>query len=93
MDELLYAGASKSGTSTFYLANGNQYFTMTPAAYKYNSSISSNDSYIFNIDASGTLGEVSTWTSGKLFPVITLRGDTIIESGTGLRTSPYVIGE
>ena len=48
---------------------------------------------MIHIYLSGTLGKVSTWTSGKLFPVITLRGDTIIESGTGLRTSPYVIGE
>lgn len=93
MDELLYAGASKTSTSSFYLSNGNQYYTMTPSSYKYNSSISSNDSYVFSLNASGTLSEISTWTSSKLFPVITLRGDAVIESGTGVRTSPYIIGE
>ena len=93
MDELLYAGAGKTSSSTFYLSNGNYYYTMTPKAYKYNSSLASNDSYLFGLDANGILSEITTSTSGKLFPVITLRGDAVIESGTGLSTSPYVIGE
>lgn len=91
MDELMYAGAiAKNGTTTsetHYLANGNQYFTMTPSSHV------SNYSNIFMHNADGTLEETNTSQKGKIFPVITLRGDSIIKSGTGLRTSPYIIGD
>ena len=93
MDELLYAGASKSGSSTFYLKNGQKYFTMTPSAFKYNSSNRFNDSYIFYLSTTGRLIEINTWSTATIFPVITLKGNSVVKSGTGLSTSPYIIGD
>lgn len=60
---------------------------MTPSSHV------SNYSNIFMHNADGTLEETNTSQKGKIFPVITLRGDSIIKSGTGLRTSPYIIGD
>ena len=93
MDELIYAGAAKTTSSTYFLANGNQYLTMTPSSYKYNSSASSNEAYVYSQDANGKINEIGVTTSSKIFPVITLKGESLIKSGTGLRTSPYVIGD
>ena len=85
-DEVAFAGGKFSTTnSSYYLNLGYNYWTMSP----YHSSSSSNN--MFYVSSSGSLLNYSVSSSLYVVPVINLKYNTIITSGTGTSTDPYKV--
>ena len=89
MDELVMAGG-KWGTanSSYYLYNGQNYWTMSPY-YWYGSSAAC----VFVADTNGLLNWGSVNDTYGLRPVINLKSDTIFSSGNGTLNNPYIVAE
>jgi len=89
MDELVMAGG-KWGTanSSYYLYNGQNYWTMSPY-YWYSSSAAC----VFVADTNGLLNWGSVNDTYGLRPVINLKSDTIFSSGNGTLNNPYIVAE
>jgi len=88
-DEVAYAGGkSKESNSSFYLYNGNNYWTMSPYGW------GSTNTYarVFTVDAGGDFEDYNVnSTYPGLRPVINLRSDVSFSSGNGLQSSPFVV--
>ena len=87
-DEVMYAGGLNTNNTSYYLYNGQNYWTMSPYFWS-----SSGWAYVFFVDLNGHLGlwnVNSTLTSVR--PVINLKADTLFASGgTGTQSNPYVV--
>ena len=85
-DEIAYAGGVYNYENTsYYLYSGNSYWSLSPSYYE------SGWPYVFEVDSSGKISDGYVWGSGGIRPVINLRADITISSGTGTQTDPYVI--
>ena len=88
-DEYVLAGAKYNKNNTaFYLYNGLDNLTMTPAQFTYD------NSYLFYINNSGKLLFGRTdMISAYVRPTIVLSEINYFESGDGTANSPYIVGE
>jgi len=80
-DEVAYAGGVyNTNNSKYYLYNGNNYWTMSPAHF--------GGAIEFGLYPSGNLGVNVVSPIGGIRPVITLNGSTKLQ-GTGIKTDPF----
>ncbi|MBQ4262775.1 MAG: carboxypeptidase regulatory-like domain-containing protein [Bacilli bacterium] len=91
-DEVAFAGgvynSNNSNNSSYYLYISNYYCTMSPAHWRN----SRNDVNIFTIDYNGSIFDYGVNNYYGLLPVISLKPEvTVVSSGTGSYTNPYVI--
>ncbi len=84
-DEVVIAGGQyNTANNSYYLANGENFFTLSPAEYyNYNS-------YMFIVNNNGSLSTASTITQQGIRPVINLKADLTV-SGSGTVNDPYTI--
>ena len=88
-DEVEFAGGKNENNTSYYLYNGQSYWTMTPYYWRSNGSYP----YVFLVHADGLLNSwyVNSTTLG-LRPVINLKADTLFATGgNGTLNSPYVV--
>ena len=87
-DEVAMAGGVyATSNSSYYLYNGEYYWTMSP--YLFSAAFSS--AYVFYVDSSGNFnGSDVDYTRG-VRPVINLAHDVVIKSGNGTSSTPYEI--
>ncbi len=85
-DEIAYAGGKISQINdTYYLYNGLYNWTISPYAFY---SWHANN---FNLQLDGNFISYRVINSSNLKPVISLKKGTIISSGNGTSTSPYIV--
>ena len=86
-DEVLMAGGKGENNKSYYLYNGQNYWTMSP--YIWNGSYAQ----VYSVNSNGYLGAYySVHTTRDLRPVINLRSDTTFQpGGNGSLNSPYVV--
>ncbi len=88
-DEVEFAGAKNEKNTSYYLYNGQHYWTMSPYW-----SQSDGEIVMFAVrgDNSGWLGHgYVKWTDLDIRPVINLRSDITISSGNGTLENPYIV--
>lgn len=84
LDEVSIAGGSKNIVNTsFYLYNGESYYTMSPTKYYYGA-------YMGIMDSTGKLGEVMVTNERSVLPVININGSLNL-AGSGTLEDPYVL--
>ena len=88
MDEAWYAGGYSSNNTSYYLYTGQAYWTLSPCYY--NSSFTY-PARVFLVSLYGLL--TVDWVDGTngVRPVINLKADVQISSGSGTSSNPYVI--
>ena len=88
VDEVSFAGGvSNIGNSSYYLYTGQHYWTITPFDYPYASVF-----FVYlNGNFSGNYRNYVAWNEPGVRPVINLKSDVTISSGTGTETDPYII--
>ena len=88
-DEVMYAGGKFANNTSYYLYNGQNYWTMSP----YYWSSTSSSANVFFVNSSGNLyGCNVRSTAPGVRPVINLKADTLFASGgTGTQSNPYVV--
>ena len=84
-DEMAFAGAAVKANSTFYLYNGNHQWSFSP--YDYGSASAAGI-----LISSGILSGYYVHGSVGVRPSVSLKAETVITSGTGTATNPFVIG-
>ena len=86
-DETVYAGGAYQGTnSSYYLYNGVNDWTISPSYFGF---ISSNG---FRLTSAGRLDDFFTGDSYGIRPSLSLKKGTVLSSGNGTSTSPYIVG-
>ena len=88
-DEVIFAGGStKENNADYYLYTGQEYWTMTPAAWT-GPLVSCGD--IYAVRTSGNISSVeSDWAGPSIRPVINLKADVQF-IGNGTADDPYVV--
>ena len=87
-DEVAMAGGIyNTSNSSYYLYNGQNFWTMSP--FYFNSYTSS--SLVWTVRSLGSLSNNSVTTSFYTRPVINLKADTEITKGDGTALNPYVV--
>ena len=87
-DEVMYAGGKGANNTSYYLYNGQYYWTMSP--HYWNGTISGG--LMFVADSNGALINVHLHSTYGLRPVINLKADTQFQSGgNGSLDNPYVV--
>ena len=86
MDEVMYAGGKNADNVSYYLYNGQSYWTMSPSDWS-----GSGYAGIFRVDYGGFLGGYYVNNTYGLRPVINLRSDVTFSGGNGTQSSPYVV--
>ncbi len=87
-DEVAMAGGIyNTSNSSYYLYNGQNFWTMSP--FYFNSYTSS--SLVWTVRSLGSLSNNSVTTSFYTRPVVNLKADTQITKGDGTALNPYVI--
>ena len=85
-DEVAYAGGVYGTNNTsYYLYTGQNYWTMSPRHF--NSGIA----YVFYVFSTGRLYSDWLYNSSGVRPVVNLKADVQISSGSGTSSNPYVI--
>ena len=84
MDEAWYAGGYSANNSSYYLYTGQNYWTMSPYSYP--------DARVFHVASSGFLDR-DTYVGYPygVRPVINLKADVQISSGSGTANQPYIV--
>ena len=86
-DEVEFAGGKNENNTSYYLYNGQNYWTMSPIIWNGAHAI------VFYVNVNGHLDytNVNNTTRG-LRPVINLKADTLFATGgTGTQSNPYVV--
>ncbi len=88
-DEVIYAGGRNKNNESFYLYNGNLYWTISP--YQWNAKI--NQAHVFCVRDTGFLEGASLINNRVVGfrPVINLKSDITISGGNGTKDNPYVV--
>ena len=83
-DEVVMAGGQDINNTSYYLYNGQSYWTMTPRKWD-------SDARMFIVGSNGNL--TNGWVSSDwgLRPVINLNSDVIFSDGDGTQANPYVV--
>lgn len=87
VDDVIFAGgAYNTANNKYYLYTGSAYWTMTP------SSFSNSLAQVFTVETDGSVIEksVNEGTYG-VRPVISIDSKTLVKSGSGLKTEPYIL--
>ncbi len=88
MDEVWYAGGYTSTNQSYYLYTKQNYWTMSPSGFN----ASDNYAYVFAVWLDGDL---TSWyvdnTTPGVRPVVNLKADVQISTGSGTSSNPYVI--
>ena len=83
-DEVSYAGGVYRTTNqSYYLYTDQSYWTMSPCRYLYAS--------VFRVLSDGNLLYIDVNNTHGVRPVINLKADVTIQSGTGTAQDPYII--
>jgi len=85
-DEVEFAGGKKVSNTSYYLYNGQNYWTMSPTYWN-----SSYGARVFFVNSSGYLDYYSVNNARGLRPVINLKAGTIFSSGNGTLDNPYQV--
>ena len=86
-DEVEFAGGKNENNTSYYLYNGQNYWTMSPYSWNSNGNAS-----VFVVNLSGYLDWNSVNDIRGLRPVINLKSDALFTSGgTGTQSNPYVV--
>ena len=89
-DEVNLAGGKGENNTSYYLYNGQKYWTMSPNSWF--KSGSSSWAFMSLVDTSGRIAGTGTnSTEVGIRPVINLKSNAIISRGAGTRTNPYVV--
>ena len=84
-DEVMYAGGKFANNTSYYLYNGQNYWTMSPNRW-------SGGAYVFFVGTSGFLNANGVHATYGLRPVINLKADTLFAAGgNGTQSNPYVV--
>ena len=82
-DEVLFAGGTETNDN-YYLYNGQNYWTMTPACDN------GSYAYVYGVRITGNLPRWGVSNTNGVRPVINLRADVTI-TGSGTENDPYVV--
>ena len=85
MDEAWYAGGYSSSNSSYYLYTGQTYWTMSPYYFHRGGAC------VFRVHAYGDLDYNSVDDEYGVRPVVNLKADVQISSGSGTSSNPYTI--
>jgi len=94
LDEMMYAGGKYETTNaSYYLYNGQAYWTISPLNWSYSTNIYPSAPFMFIMYSSGSIGRASVNDSFySIRPVINLKSDIVFSSGDGTIGNPYVVG-
>ena len=81
----LAGGVIGTDNYSYYLNTERRYWALS--AYNWSSGFA----YVFSVNSYGTLYNCHVYDSGGARPVVSLRTSTLVTSGTGTETDPYVI--
>ncbi len=84
-DEVEFAGGKNENNTSYYLYNGQYYWTMSPGWWN------SSHAGVFVTRNDGYLAFGSVNATNGLRPVINLRSDVTFASGNGTQSNPYVV--
>ncbi len=86
-DEVEFAGGKFANNTSYYLYNGQHYWTMSPNWWD------GSYAHVFRVDTNGYLNDTYVdWTGAGLRPVINLKADTTF-TGNGTIDNPFVVEE
>ena len=85
MDEAWFAGGYQTANSSFYLYTDQNYWTMSPSFFD------NSTAYTFRVYSNGQILGINVDDSNGIRPVINLKADVTIRSGSGTAQDPYVI--
>ena len=88
VDEVIYAGGNSNNNISYYLYNGNAYWTMSPSGW------SGVSAFVYDVRADGHSGYNNTvfGATAGLRPVINLKSDTEFQlGGNGTQNNPYIV--
>ena len=88
-DEVEFAGGKNENNTSYYLYNGQYYWTMSPG--RWHKTTNNAFAIVFYVDVYGNLGAYNVSSSYGLRPVINLRSDVTFSSGNGTQSNPYVV--
>jgi len=85
----MYAGGKFANNTSYYLYNGQNYWTMSPSYW------SGSIALVFCVNVNGYLdGWYVNNTAPGLRPVINLKADTQFQAGgNGTQSNPYVVSD
>jgi len=87
-DEVEFAGGKNANNTSYYLYNGQNYWTMSPYHW------SGSNARVFRVDSSGYLDINQVNDAFGLRPVINLKADTLFATGgNGTQNNPYVVSD
>ncbi len=84
-DEVEFAGGRNANNSSYYLYNGQNYWTMSPSDWN------GTRVWAFYVDNYGFLTWASVSYTYDIRPVINLRSDVTFSGGNGTLDNPYVV--
>ena len=85
-DEVEFAGGKNENNTSYYLYNGQNYWTMSPNRWL------SSPAIVFFVNTDGRLAGYRVNNTLGLRPVINLKADTLFATGgTGTQSNPYVV--
>ncbi len=85
-EEIILSGLNTEKENTNYLTTNSNILTMTPAK------ININESKMVIISSMNKIDSLKSTEKAEIKPVISLKKDTLIVSGTGTLDDPYIIG-
>ncbi len=83
-DEVEFAGGKNENNTSYYLYNGQYYWTMSPSWWNGSGAI------VFRVDSSGNLDDAGVRSTFGLRPVINLHSDVTF-TGNGTIDNPFVV--
>ena len=86
MDEVWYAGGYQANNTSYYLYTGQNYWTMSP--YRFTSG---GFARVFSVYSNGWLNGTRVDYAYGVRPVVNLKADVQISTGSGTSSNPYVI--
>lgn len=91
-DEAIMAGGHYNYNNSYYLYNGNNYWTMTPYSWNGTNQSAAGVYYISSLGNAGFGHVHNLYTKVGIRPVINLKSDTEFQAGgNGTLNSPYVV--
>ena len=87
-DEVMYAGGKFANNTSYYLYNGQSYWTMSPDFWNASSTYAS----VCFVASNGYIRTRYVYGTDGVRPVINLKADTLFATGgTGTESNPYVV--
>ena len=83
--DLIYAGANASqANESFFMHTGKSYWTMSPHSFN-------GTAKEIIVNSNGKLGESDVSAQHMVYPVVSIKADTIVSDGSGTSNAPYII--